>query len=101
MVPVSQEASILLPTVVADAGHSRSGRFLSESRWKRDLQNRPPDLSLIVTAYECQRSCNPQVEGVLADAFAVEDKSVIRLGALAHEGGVPADVNQYRIVKMH
>ena len=57
------------------------------------LQNRSSDLLLVVTCYEGQRSCNPQVERVLADALAVENPRMIGLGALAHKGGIPGDVD--------
>ena len=56
---------------------------------------------MVVTCNGGQRSCNPQVERVLADALAVENPRMIGLSALAHEDGIPGDVDQCRIIKMN
>jgi hypothetical protein len=39
------------------------------------------------------RRRNAEVERILADALAVEDARMIGFNALAHKGGIPADVH--------
>ena len=74
-------------------------RYRREPGGRRSFEDRLPYLLLVMAVDQGRRSGDPQVERVLADVLAVEYARMVGLGALAHEGGIAADVDQRRTIE--